>query len=184
MESQAALVEQIAELVENSVITGISDIRDESDRSGMRVVLEVKRGSPANLVTNQLLKHTALQSRFSCNMVALVDGLPQTLNLKQFLSHFLDFRCIVVIRRAKFELEKANKRLHLVDGYLTAMSNVDQVVKTIRAAVDAASASESLQAQFGLSKEQAEGVLGLTLRRLTSLESDKLTEEQTTLKAR
>jgi DNA gyrase subunit A len=182
--NKAALVEQVAKLVEGGVVTGVSDVRDESDREGMRVVVEVKRGASADVVLNQLVKHTSVQTRFSCNMVALVDGLPRTLNLKEFLSEFLAFRCQVVERRAAFELAKAAKRLHLVDGLLAAMQDLTKVVALIRAAPDAAEASASLQAAFALSKEQAEGVLAMTLRRLTSLEKGKLDEEQQTLQAK
>ncbi|PRW61571.1 DNA gyrase subunit A [Chlorella sorokiniana] len=183
--NKASLVEQIARLVDAGTLSGVSDVRDESDRDGTRVVVELKRGGNAELVLNQLVKHTAVSTRFSANMVALVGAQPRTLNLKDFLQHFLDFRCEVVERRARHELGRAQQRLHLVDGFLSAMSHLDAVVQAIRAAPDAASASAALQsAPFDLSKEQAEGVLGLTLRRLTSLEAAKLQEEQATLQAK
>lgn len=150
----------------------------------MRVVVELKRGVTPDLTLNQLLKHTTVQSRFSCNMIGLVDGLPKTLTLKDFLQTFLEFRCGVVENRAKFDLEKARKRLHLVDGFVLAMTNLDKVVSIIRGADDSESAMTQLQGTFGLTKEQAEGVMGLTLRRLTSLENKKLEEEQATLRAK
>ncbi len=177
-------MEQIAKLVDDGKVTGVSDIRDESDRDGMRVAVELKRGVTPDLTLNQMMKHTAVQSRFACNMIGLVDGLPQTLTLKDFLKTFLDFRCEVVEKRAKYDLEKAKKRLHLVDGFLMAMTNLDKVVSIIRGADDSESAMTELQGTFGLSKEQSEGVMSLTLRRLTSLENKKLEEEQATLKTK
>ncbi|EFN51479.1 hypothetical protein CHLNCDRAFT_56398 [Chlorella variabilis] len=183
--NKSALVEQIARLVDAGTLTGVSDIRDESDRDGVRVVVEVKRGGNADLVLNQLLKHTAVQSRFSANMVALVGATPLTLTLKNFLQHFLSFRCEVVERRARHDLLRAQQRLHLVDGFVTAMRDLDAVVHAIRQASDGAAALVVLRASpFGLSREQAEGVLGMTLRRLTSLEASKLQEEQAQLQAK
>lgn len=182
--NKAAFVEGVAKLVNNGDITGVSDVRDESDRDGMRVVVELRRGANAEVVVNNLYKQTSLQTTFPCNMVALVDKTPHTLNLKQFLEHFLDFRCEVVERRARFNLAKANKRLHLVQGFLAALTDLDQIVKTIRAANDGAAASDALQQQFSLSKEQAEGVLNMSLRRLTSLEANRLQEESQQLHAR
>ncbi|KAL4439020.1 hypothetical protein ABPG77_006957 [Micractinium sp. CCAP 211/92] len=183
--NKASLVEQIARLVDAGTLTGVSDVRDESDRDGVRVVVEVKRGGNAELLLNQLLKHTAVQTRFSANMVALVGSQPRTLTLKDFLQHFLDFRCEVVERRAQHELSRAQQRLHLVDGFLAAMHDMDAVVAAIRQAPDGHAASAALQGEpFGLSREQAEGVLGMTLRRLTSLEEGKLKEEQEQLRAK
>ncbi|PSC74003.1 DNA gyrase subunit A [Micractinium conductrix] len=183
--NKSALVEQMAKLVDAGTLTGVSDIRDESDRDGVRVVVEVKRGGSPELVMNQMLKHTSVQGRFSCNMVALVGSQPRTLTLKDFLQHFLEFRCQVIERRGAYELARARQRLHLVDGFLTAMRDLDAVVAAIRAAPDSAAAGAALQAApFGLSKEQSEGVLSLTLRRLTSLEEAKLKDEQATLQAK
>jgi DNA gyrase subunit A len=141
-------------------------------------------GSAPEITMNQVQKHTAVHTRFACNMIALVDGLPRTLNLKEFLSTFLDFRCSVVKRRAEHEHNKASKRLHLVEGFLIAMTNMDNVVSVIRQAVDGDMALRQLQSKYLLTREQAEGVLGLTLRRLTSLEAQKLKDEQATLKVR
>ncbi|KAL3143174.1 hypothetical protein ABBQ38_002033 [Trebouxia sp. C0009 RCD-2024] len=182
--NKATFVETVAKLVNGGEITGVSDVRDESDRDGMRVVVELRRGANAEVVVNNLYKQTSLQTTFPCNMVALVEKTPQTLNLKQFLEHFLAFRCDVVERRARFNLGKAEKRQHLVAGFLAALTDLDQIVKLIRAADDGAAASECLQQQFRLSKEQAEGVLNMSLRRLTSLEANRLQEESQQLNSR
>ncbi|KAI8463558.1 MAG: DNA gyrase, A subunit [Monoraphidium minutum] len=177
--NKAELTVKIAELVEAKTIEGVADVRDESDRTGVRLVVEVKRGYEARVVLNQLLKHTRLQMRFSCNMVALVGGVPQTLTLKDFLQHFLNFRVEVVERRARHALGKARARLHLVEGFLAALKDLEAVVKAIRAAPDGAAAKAALCGPgFGLSEAQAEGVLGLTLRRLTGLEAGRLAEEK------
>eukprot|EP00890_Picochlorum_soloecismus_P003651 jgi/Picsp_1/4287/NSC_01796-R1_dna a subunit len=177
--NKASLVEQIANLVDDGKISGISDIRDESDRSGMRVVIEIKiRGPTPELVMNQLQKHTSIQSRFSCNMIALVDGLPKTLNLKDFLKEFITFREEVVTRRALFNKAKASKRLHLVEGYLIGIDNLDGVLAIVKGSKSNDSALMELQNSFSLSQEQAEGLLGMTLRRFTSFEKEKLISEK------
>ena len=177
--NKASLVEQIANLVDDGKITGISDIRDESDRSGMRVVIEIKqRGPTPELIMNQLQKHTAIQARFSCNMIALVDGLPKTLTLKDFLKEFLSFREEVIQKRSMFEKEKASKRLHLVEGFLIGIGNLDSVLEIIKTSKSIALAKEDLQSKFNLSSDQAEGLLGMTLRRFTSFENDKLVKEK------
>ena len=179
------LVEQIANLVDDGKLTGISDIRDESDRSGLRVVIEIKqRGPSPELVMNQLQKHTAIQTRFSCNMIALVDGIPRTLLLKDFLKEFLKFREEVVEKRSLFEKDKAAKRLHLVEGFLVGIDHLDDVVRIIKDGADLGKVRSTLQDKFALSAEQVEGLLGMTLRRLTSVEKDKLVEEQGVLKKR
>ena len=171
--------------MDDGKLTGISDIRDESDRSGLRVVIEIKqRGPTPELVMNQLQKHTAIQSRFSCNMIALVDGLPKTLTLKDFLREFLKFREEVVEKRSTFEKDKAAKRLHLVEGFLIGIDHLDEVVHIIKDGADLAMVRSTLQDKFALSAEQVEGLLGMTLRRLTSVEKGKLIEEQTSLTKR
>eukprot|EP00891_Asterochloris_glomerata_P009690 jgi/Astpho2/9690/Aster-03682 len=182
--NKADLVESIARLVDAGTLTGISDVRDESDREGMRIVVEVRRTTGPDVVLNNLFKHTSLQGRFPCNMVALVHGNPVSLTLKQFLQHFLGFRCQVVERRARFACEGAKKRLHLVEGFLKAMAALDGVIKVIRGAQDSADASAQLQQGFNLSSEQAEGVLNMSLRRLTSLEAQKLEDEAQKLRDR
>ncbi|KAK9917213.1 hypothetical protein WJX75_001927 [Coccomyxa subellipsoidea] len=179
--NKADFVAKVAALVEEQKLTGISDVRDESDRDGMRVVVEVKRGSSPEVVLNNLYKQTTLQSNFSVNSVALVSGTPQTLNLKEFLTHFLEFRCQIIKRRARFDLRKAQARQHIVQGLLRALADLDKVVATVRAAKDGAAASKDLQQSFGLSPEQADAVLSMALRRLTSLEAGKLREEEATL---
>uniref|UniRef100_A0A1D2AGK7 DNA topoisomerase (ATP-hydrolyzing) n=1 Tax=Auxenochlorella protothecoides TaxID=3075 RepID=A0A1D2AGK7_AUXPR len=182
--NKAALVEQIARLVDAGTLIGVSDVRDESDRDGMRVVVEVKRGFEPVLVVNQLYKHTAVQGRFSCNMVALVGSMPRTLGLRAFLQEWLDFRATVVAARARAALGRARRRLHLVDGFLLALRDIEGVVRSVRDAADGPAAAAALVARHGLSREQADGVLGLALRRLTSLESGNLEEEAASLRAR
>lgn len=150
----------------------------------VRVVVEVKRGSNAQLVQNALFKHTALQTRFSCNMVALVDGTPRTLTLKDFLQHFLDFRAAVVVRRGQHDLARARTRLHLVQGLLVVFADLDGVLAAIRKASSTADAAAVLQERFSLSKEQSAGVLTMSLGRLTGLEEEKLKTEQQELQAR
>eukprot|EP00775_Hariotina_reticulata_P008929 gene8929-9106_t len=177
------LVSRIAEMVEAKQLDGIADVRDESDRSGVRLVVEVKRGFSPEVVLNQLYKNTRLQQRFAANMVALVGGVPKTLTLKDFLVHFLAFREEVVQRRARHRLTRAQARLHLVEGLLIALQQLDQVVQAIRGASDGPAAKVVLVSGFGLSDTQAEGVLAMTLRRLTGLEANKLKEEQDTLLA-
>eukprot|EP00878_Enallax_costatus_P019373 GHUV01020438.1.p1 GENE.GHUV01020438.1~~GHUV01020438.1.p1 ORF type:complete len:826 (+),score=272.01 GHUV01020438.1:1150-3627(+) len=177
------LVQRIAELVESKALDGIADVRDESDRTGVRLVVEVKRNFSHELVLNQLYKNTRLQLKFAANMVALVNGVPRTLTLKDFLQHFLDFRVDVVERRARHRLAKAEARLHLVEGLLLALDRLDQVVQAIRSASDGPAAKASLVSGFGLTEPQAEGVLAMTLRRLTGLEAGKLRDEQQQLTA-
>ncbi|GMH39770.1 hypothetical protein BSKO_07668 [Bryopsis sp. KO-2023] len=178
------LVETIANLVENHTLEGISDIRDESDREGIRIVVEVKKGAVPQVVLNNLFKQTKLQSSFPCNMVALVNGTPKSLNLKEFLEHFLKFRCQVVERRAKFDLKEAEARLHLVEGFLMAMKSLDSVITVIRKAKDAAEAKRTLQSEYDLSSKQVDGILGMSLRRLTSFEAVKLGKERDSLTKR
>ncbi|XP_073038391.1 DNA gyrase subunit A, chloroplastic/mitochondrial-like isoform X2 [Primulina eburnea] len=175
--NKASLVEKIAELVENKVLEGISDIRDESDRSGMRVVIELKRGSDPSIVLNSLYRHTALQSTFSCNMVGILNGQPKQMGLKEILQAFLDFRCSVVERRAKFKLSQAQDRYHIVEGIITGLDNLDKVIDIIRSAPTHVLASDNLQKVFSLTDEQAEAILDISLRRLTFLEKNKFVDE-------
>ncbi len=177
--NKASLVEQIANLVDEGKLTGISDIRDESDRSGMRVVIEIKqRGPTPELIMNQLQKHTCIQSRFSCNMIALVNGLPKNLTLKDFLREFLIFREEVIEKRSLFEKEKAAKRLHLLEGYLIGIENLEPVMEIIKKSKSINVAKVELKTLFSLSSEQAEGLLGMTLRRFTSFEKEKIIREK------
>lgn len=175
--NKASLVEKIAELVENKSLDGISDIRDESDRSGMRIVIELKRGSDPSIVLNNLYRLTPLQSSFSCNMVGILEGRPKQMGLKDLLQAFLDFRCSVVERRARFKLSQAQERRHIVEGIVVGLDNLDGVLQTIKEASSNASASASLMNEFNLSEKQAEAILDISLRRLTLLERKKFIDE-------
>ncbi|PKA51188.1 DNA gyrase subunit A, chloroplastic/mitochondrial [Apostasia shenzhenica] len=175
--NKAALVEKMAELVEDKVIEGISDIRDESDRSGMRVVIELKRGSDPSIILNNLYRLTALQSSFSCNMVGILDGQPKLMGLKELLQAFLEFRCHVIERRARFQLSQAEERRHIVEGIIVGLDNLDGVIRTIRGTSSNAKATSTLMKEFGLSQKQAESLLDITLRKLTSFERKKFADE-------
>ncbi|MDA9554851.1 DNA gyrase subunit A [Pelobium sp.] len=175
--NKAMMIERTAELVNEKKIEGISEIRDESDREGMRVVYEIKRDANAAIVLNNLYKYTALQTSFSVNNIALVNGRPMMLNLKDLIRHFVDHRHEVVIRRTKFELSEAEKRAHILEGLLIALDHLDEVIKLIRASQTPDEAREGLMSQFGLSDIQARAILDMTLRRLTGLERDKIKEE-------
>ncbi|XP_016487813.1 DNA gyrase subunit A, chloroplastic/mitochondrial-like [Nicotiana tabacum] len=181
--NKASLVEKIANLVENKILEGVSDIRDESDRSGMRIVIELKRGSDPAIVLNNLYRLTALQSSFSCNMVGILNGQPKLMGLKELLQAFLDFRCSVVERRAKFKLSQAQERDHIVEGIIIGLDNLDEVINTIRKASSNALAAANLRKEFELSEKQAEAILDISLRRLTALERNKFVEEGKSLRA-
>ncbi len=182
--NKAALIEKIAELVNDKRIEGISDIRDESDRRGMRVVIELKRDAYPKVVLNNLYKQTPLQANFSANMLALVNREPQLLTLKQFLQVFLDFRIEVITRRTQYKLRKARERDHILQGLLIALDNLDAVIEMIRASADAATARNGLVERFGLSEIQAEEILRMQLRRLTALEAEKIQAEHQELLSR
>lgn len=175
--NKATLVARIAQMVRDKRIDGISDIRDESDRTGMRVVIELKRDAMGEMVVNSLYKHTSMQSSFSVNMLALVDGQPQVLNLKRVLQLFIDYRKTVVIRRAEFQLKKAKDRSHILEGLRKALEFLDEVIKLIRGSDDAESARHGLIQTFGLTEIQAQAILDMQLRRLAALERKKLEEE-------
>jgi DNA gyrase subunit A len=172
--NKAALIEKIAELVNDKKIDGIADIRDESDRDGMRIVIELKRDSYPRVVLNNLYKQTPLQSNFGANMLALVNGEPQILTLKNFLSVFLDFRIETINRRTRYQLRKAEERDHLLQGLLIALSHLDAIINLIRSAPDAPTAKGELITNYGLSEVQADAILQMQLRRLTALEADKI----------
>jgi DNA gyrase subunit A len=172
-----AMIKATADLINEKKIEGISDIRDESDRDGMRVVYELKRDAISNVVLNNLYKYTALQTSFSVNNIALVAGRPYLLNLKQLIGHFVDFRHEVVIRRAKYDLEQAEKRAHILQGYLIALDHLDEVIRIIRASATPNEAKEQLMTSFGLSDIQTSAILEMRLRVLTGLERDKIREE-------
>ncbi len=181
--NKAKLVQDIAELVREQKLTGISALRDESDRDGIRVVVELKRDAIPRVVLNQLYKHTAMQSTFGVIMLALVPDpntrqlVPKVLTLKQCLEHYIEHRHEVIVRRTQFQLDKALEREHILEGLKIAVDNIDEVIKLIRAAEDTPTASLQLQSRFGLSERQAEAILNMRLAKLTGLERDKLEEE-------
>ncbi|PRD55843.1 DNA gyrase subunit A [Sphingobacterium gobiense] len=175
--NKANMIERTAELVNEKKIEGISTIRDESDRDGFRIVYEIKREANANVVLNNLYKYTALQTSFSVNNIALVKGRPMLLNLKDMIHEFVEHRHEVVIRRTKFELAEAEKRAHILEGYLIALDHLDEVIKLIRNSDTPEDARVGLMSSFGLTDIQARAILDMTLRRLTGLERDKIKEE-------
>lgn len=175
--NKAEMIKKTAELVNDKKIEGISDIRDESDRKGMRIVYVLKRDAVPNVVLNKLYKYTQLQSSFSINSIALVHGRPEMLNLKDIIKHFVDHRHDVVVRRTKYELAQAEKRAHILEGLLIAIDNLDEVIKLIRASGTVDEAREGLMSQFGLTEVQARAILDLRLQKLTGLERDKIKEE-------
>ena len=175
--NKAALIEKIAELVNDKKLDGISDIRDESDRDGMRIVIELKRDAYPRVVVNNLYKQTPVQSTFGANMLALVNNEPQTLTLRAFLSTFLDFRIETITRRTQYFLRKAQERDHLLQGLLTALANLDRIIVTIRGAADAAIAKQELIETYTLSEAQSDAILQMQLRRLTALEAGKIDKE-------
>jgi DNA gyrase subunit A len=180
--NKAKLVKDIADLVRDGKLTGISALRDESDRDGIRVVIELKRDAIPRVVLNQLYKHTAMQSTFGVIMLALVPDetgrlIPRVLTLRQVLQHYLDHRHEVIVRRTQFDLDKALEREHILEGLKIAVDNIDEVIALIRAAADTPTASAQLQTRFGLSERQAEAILNMRLAKLTGLERDKLEEE-------
>ncbi|WP_341733211.1 DNA gyrase subunit A [Microcoleus sp. EPA2] len=182
--NKAALIEKIAELVNDKKLEGISDIRDESDREGMRVVIELKRDAYPRVVLNNLYKQTPLQSNFGANMLALVHGEPQLLSLSQFLNVFLDFRIETITRRTQYELRKAEERDHLLQGLLIALENLDSIIQLIRRAPDSAAAKQELMDNYGLSEQQSDAILQMQLRRLTALEAQKIQQEHEELRAK
>ena len=171
------IMEKIAELVNSKTITGISGLRDESNRNGIRIVVELKRDANAQVVLNQLFKGTGLEENFSVNTVALVDGVPKTLNLAEMVHHYLNHQLEVVVRRSQYRLEQARQRAHVVEGLLIALDNIDEVVRIIRGSDDVDAARTTLMERFELSDIQARTILDMPLRRLTALETEKLREE-------
>jgi len=182
--NKAALIEKIAELVNDKRLDGISDIRDESDRDGMRIVIELKRDAYPRVVLNNLYKQTPLQANFGANMLALVNGEPQLLTLSQFLNVFLDFRIETITRRTQYELRKAEERDHLLQGLLIALDNLDAIIHLIRAAADSAAAKQELIDNYGLSEQQSDAILQMQLRRLTALEAQKIQQEHEELRTK
>ena len=181
--NKAEMIKKIADMVNDKKIEGISDIRDESDRNGMRIVFELKREAIPNVVLNKLYKFTALQSSFSINNICLVDGRPRLLNLKEMITEFVNFRHEVVIRRTRYELRKAEERAHILEGLIIASDNIDEVIKMIRASKSPEEAREKLMERFSLSEIQARAIVEMRLRQLTGLEQDKLRAEYADLMA-
>ena len=177
MVNKARLVEKIAELCHEKRVEGISDIRDESDRNGMRIVIELKKDVHAQIILNYLYKHTQLQDTFGCNMLALVNGQPRVLPLRDMLYYYIEHQKEVVTRRTQFDLDKALARSHILEGLLKALDHIDEIVKIIRASKDTAMAREALIERFEFSEKQAQAILDMRLARLTGLERDKLMEE-------
>jgi len=175
--NKAKLVESIASLVKDDVISEISDLRDESDRDGVRVVIDLKRGVIPDVVLNKLFKHTQMEVTFGVINLALVDDEPQVLNLKETLQHFIDHRVDVITRRTKYKLDKAQDRAHILEGLLTALDNLDKVISIIRSSEEQAKAKDRLMSEFLLSDDQAQAILDMRLRRLTGMERDKLQTE-------
>jgi DNA gyrase subunit A len=178
------VIKKIADLVNDKVLTEVSDLADHSDRSGMRIQIELKRDAIPQVALNKLFKHTALQSTFGFNAVALVDGVPRTLSLRDMLQHYLDFQREIVTRRSKFDLRKAEARAHVLEGYLKALDQLDAVIALIRGSADPDEAREGLQREFELSEIQAQAILDLRLQRLTGLERKRIEDEFSDLQER
>lgn len=175
--NKAKLIEKIADLVKEKKIEGISDLRDESDRTGMRIVVELRRGVNANVILNQLYKYTQMQETFGVNLLALVNKEPRTLNLKQILEHYIDHQKDVVIRRTKFDLDRASKRAHILEGLRKALDEIDLVIKLIRSSANTQEAKTKLIDHIDLSDEQAQAIVDMRLRALTGLEREKIDKE-------
>jgi DNA gyrase subunit A len=175
--NKARLIEKMAQLVRDKKLDGITDLRDESDRTGMRVVIELRRDVSANVVLNKLYKHTQMQDTFGIIMLALVDGQPKVLNLKEMLHHYLEHQKEIIVRRTRYDLAKAEDKAHILEGLRIALDNLDRVIALIRAAQTGAEAKEGLMTQFALSDRQAQAILDMRLQRLTGLERDKIIQD-------
>ncbi|MAI26822.1 MAG: DNA gyrase subunit A [Spirochaeta sp.] len=182
--NKSTLIERMAELVRDGRIEGITDLRDESNREGMRIVIELRRDASEDVVLNQLYKLTPLQTTFAVNLLALVNGRPETLSVKQALRHFIEFRKEVVIRRTIYDLAQAEARAHILEGFAIALDNLDEIISLIRASADAASARTELQSRFALSERQAQAILEMRLRALTAMERQKVLAELEEIRAR
>jgi len=175
--NKSNLIESIANLVQNKKIEGITDLRDESDKDGMRIVIELRRGVNANLILNQLYKHTQMQETFGIIMLALVEGRPKVLNIKEILDEFIKHRKTIIVRRTQFDLEKAQDRAHILEGFKIALKNLDRVIKVIKESENPQAAKTELMKKFDLSEKQAQAILEMQLQRLTGLERDKIDKE-------
>ena len=183
MVNKSRLIEQIAQLVRDKKLLDIRDLRDESDREGMRIVVELKRDAVPHIVLNQLYKHTQMQSTFGAIMLALVDGVPQVMSLREMLQHFIDHRLTVIVRRSQFDLDRALEREHILEGLKIAVDNIDEVIEIIRSSKDTETASAALQERFELTERQAKAILDMRLARLTGLEIEKLEAELAEVRA-
>ena len=183
MVNKANLIEKISDLVKEKKISGIADLRDESDREGMRIVIDLKRDEISGVIVNQLYKHTQMESTFGMIMLAIDRGQPRLMNLKEILGKFVDFRKEVITRRTTFELSKARERLHILEGLIIALDNIDEIIAVIKASQNAKAAAEALMTQFQLSEEQTRAILEMRLQRLTGLERDKIREEHIEISA-
>jgi len=177
--NKATLVERIAELAKGNKIEGISELRDESDRHGMRIVIELRREAQPEQVLNNLYRHTAMQSAFFVNMLALVDGQPRVLSLKTVLQQYIKFRQEIIVRRSQYELRRAKERAHILEGLKIALDNLDRIIDTIRRSQSAESARKNLMDAFNLTQVQAQAILDMQLRRLAALERKKVIDEYT-----
>ena len=182
--NKSVLLERMADLVRDGRIQGITDLRDESNREGMRIVVELRRDASEDIVLNQLYKLTPLQTTFAVNLLALVNGRPETLSIKKALRHFIEFRKEVVIRRAIYDLARAEERAHILDGFMVALDNLDEIIALIRASADTATARTQLQERFDLSQRQAQAILEMRLRSLTAMERQKVIDELEQLRAK
>ena len=177
MVNKARLIEKIADLVKDKRVDGITELRDESDRSGMRICIETRKDVNANVLLKQLFKHTQLQDTFGVIMLALVDNQPKVLNLKEMLVHYLDHQKDVVTRRTRYELNKAKERAHILEGLLKALDHIDEVIEIIRASKNVSEARDNLMRRFEFSQAQAQAIVDMRLRALTGLEREKLQNE-------
>jgi len=184
MVNKSSLLERIADLVREGRVDGVSDLRDESNREGMRIVIELRRDAQGDIVLNQLYKMTPLQTTFGVNMLALVNGRPQLLTLKQALRHFIDFRGEVIVRRATYDLAQAEQRAHLLEGFAIALENLDEVIAIIRGSADTATARGELMTRFSLSERQANAILEMRLRSLTAMERQRVLNELAEIRAK
>jgi DNA gyrase subunit A len=184
MVNKSSLLERIADLVREGRIDGVADLRDESNREGMRIVIELRREAQGDIVLNQLYKMTPLQTTFGVNMLALVNGRPQLLTLKQALRHFIDFRGEVIVRRATYDLAQAEQRAHLLEGFAIALENLDEVIAIIRSSANTATARGELMTRFSLSERQANAVLEMRLRSLTAMERQRVLDELEEIRAK
>jgi len=175
--NKANLIEKIADLVRDGKISDISNLRDESDRDGMRIVIELKRDAQPAVTLNQLFKHTQMQTTFGVNLLALVNGIPKVLELKEMIQHFIDHRMDVLVRRTKFDLDAAERRAHILEGYIIALDNIDEVIQTIKKSKDVDTAKNNLVKKFKLTEIQAKAILDMRLQRLTGLERQKIEDE-------